>query len=208
MPLAALVASVLERALEAALALDPATREGLQALAGRRLELSLEPPGVALLLVAGGDGRIQVSPGSGEAELSLRAGPAALLARLAGVPLAPGSLRVAGDLELARALERLLSGYQPDLERPFALLFGELIGPQLARFARGLLAALARQARHLAEDFGEWMLDRDGVAVRRTEAAAFYEEIEALREAVDRLEKRVERLARTPPPTDEGASGG
>ncbi len=208
MPLAGLLAAVLEQALEAALALDPATREGLQALSGRRLELSLEPPGLALLLIAEGDGRIRVSPGSGEAELSLRAGPGALLARLAGAPLAPGSMRVAGDLELARTLERLLSGYQPDLERPFALLFGDLLGPQLARFARGLLAALARQVRHFAEDLGEWMLDREGVAVSRGEAAAFYAEVEALREAVDRLEKRVERLVRTLAATEEGGACG
>lgn len=194
-PLAALLGAVLERALAAAVALDPGTEEGLRALAGRRVTIVLEPPGAALAISVKPDGRLSVEPGAEAAELRLAASPGALLSRLLGTPLAPGALRISGDVELARALERLLSGYEPELERPFVALFGELLGPRIARLARALLKLLAAQARAFAEDLRDWALEQGGVAVPRSEAEALYAEIEGLRDAVERAEKRLDRLA-------------
>lgn len=191
-----LFAGLIERALAGALALDPATRERLRALAGRRLCLRLDPPGLTLHLQAEESGAVRVLAAAGEAELSLAARPAAVLARLMGAPPPSGSLQIAGDVELARALERLLAAYEPDLDPPFVALFGDLLGPQLARLARGLLAALARQARAFGEDLREWIRDEEGVAVSAAEGRALQDEVEALRDAVERLEKRVERLAK------------
>ncbi len=205
-PLSALVGAVLERALQAALALDPGTREGLRALTGRRLALCIEPPGLSLLLSVDGEGGIRVSPRAEEAELSLSASPAVLVSRWLGAPVAPGTLRMSGDVELARALDRLLSGYEPELERPFVMLFGELLGPRIAGIARAMIAGIAGQARAFAEDFRDWALEREGVAVSRPEAEAFYAEIEELRDAVERAEKRLDRIAATLAAMAEGGS--
>jgi ubiquinone biosynthesis protein UbiJ len=207
-PLAALLGTVLERALAAAVALDPGTAEGLRALAGRRVTIVLDPPGVALTLSVKAEGRLRVEPEAEAAELRLAASPGALLSRLLKTPLAPGALRISGDVELARTLERLLSGYEPELERPFVALFGELLGPRVARLARALLELLAAQARAFAEDLRDWALDREGVAVPRAEAEALYAEIEGLRDAVERAEKRLDRLAAALGDAADGGPGG
>ena len=102
----------LEAALNRALALDPETREGLAPLDGRSVELAVETPPLALRLQVQGE-RLVVGPADpgNEPDLGVRATLGALLAQLPPLrrddaPLI-GRMRVSGDADLARRLQRL-----------------------------------------------------------------------------------------------------
>ena len=125
-----LAGRTLEAALNRALALDPETRDGLRGLDGQRIVLQVEQPPLALQVRVAGE-RLEVGPPDAalEPDLSVRSTLGALIAQL---PMfrrddAPpvGRLRVSGDADLARRLQRLAERFDPDWQQPFAAVFGE-----------------------------------------------------------------------------------
>jgi len=114
---------LLESALNRALALDAHTRGQLAALQGRRIGIELRSINLALAVSVDAD-RLRVGPHwQAPADLNLRASPGSLLAfalRRGDSILPPGKVDIAGDAELARAVEKLLRDFQPDIEQAFA----------------------------------------------------------------------------------------
>jgi ubiquinone biosynthesis protein UbiJ len=194
----------LEGVLNQLLALDPETRAALAALDGRRVELTIEAPALALAITVRGD-RLEVGPvdPSGEPDLGLRATLGGLLGQLpflrpeGGAPV--GKLRVNGDAELARRLQQLARGFDPDWDAPFARAFGPILGPQVARTLREGLRQGGTLARGLARDSAEFLTEESRDLVAKAELEAFYDDVDALRERADRLAARVARLPDAPP---------
>lgn len=194
-----LAGRVLEAALNRALALDTETREALRSLDGRSVAVHLAAPPLALQLTVEGEA-LKVGPvaDGDEADLSVRSTLGGLLGQLpfmrerADAPA--GAMRIEGDAELARRLQQLAQRFDPDWQRPFTAVFGEVLGVQLAN---GIAAAL-RQARVVArqgsESLAEYLTEESRDVVPRAEQAAFHDDVDALRDDVERLASRIARL--------------
>jgi ubiquinone biosynthesis protein UbiJ len=191
----------LEVALNRMLALDPDAQSSLRALDGRRVSLEIESPPLALDVKVDGD-TLRVGPADGEREpdLGVRGTLAGLLGQL---PIfrrddAPpvGKLRIEGDAELARRLQALARKFDPDWQQPFAAVFGDVIGVQVAN----ALATALKQARMFAADgarvAAEYVTEESRDVVPKAELAAFHDDVDALRDDVERLAARVARLRR------------
>ena len=194
-----LAGRLLEAALNRALALDPDTRQALAALDGQRVRLDLEAPPLALELTVQGETLRVGPPVAPEPDLAVRAGLGALLGALpflapggAGAPV--GKVRISGDAELARRLQRLAEGFDPDWEQPFATAFGPLLGPQLAKALRAALREARQQVGGFARATVEYLTEESRDLVPTAEQQAFAEDVDALRDAVERLAARIERL--------------
>lgn len=189
----------LEIALNQLLALDPDTRAGLAPLEGKRVELAIEAPVVALS-VSVRDGRLWVGPpeAGNEPDLGLRATIGGLLAQLPfnrGAASPPvGKMRINGDADLARSLQKLAQGFDPDWDKPFADALGPIIGPQVARVLREGLRAGNQLARNLARDAAEFVTEESRDVVAKAELNAFHDDVDALRDRAERLIARVARL--------------
>lgn len=211
-----LAGRALETALNRAIALDPDTRDALQALDGRSVVLALaaasasgETP-LALRLTVDGE-RLRVGPVDPERtpDLAVRGtlggvlsfGMRTVLPRLLGAQaddeaMPVGAMRIEGDAELARRLQRLAERFDPDWQQPFAAVFGDVLGVQIAN---GVAAAL-RQARdggrRFAETAAEYVTEESRDVVPRAELDAFHDDVDTLRDDAERLKARVARLAR------------
>ncbi|HYM87005.1 MAG TPA: SCP2 sterol-binding domain-containing protein [Pseudoxanthomonas sp.] len=195
-----LAGRALEAALNRALALDPDTRDALKALNGRRIALALEAPALALQVSVSGD-RLQVGPveaTADEPDLAIRSTLAGLLGQLPFLRkdnAAPvGRVRVSGDAELARRLQTLADRFDPDWQQPFVVVFGEIIGVQIANAARGALRQLRVIGGNLAQNAAEFVTEESRDVVGRAELNAFHDDVDALRDDVERLQARVDRL--------------
>ncbi|TKS53148.1 SCP2 domain-containing protein [Luteimonas yindakuii] len=199
LPWKPLAGRALELALNQLLALDPDTRDAIRRLDGRHVVVRLAAPELALRLDVDGD-RLRVGPvtGDDDADLSVRGTLAGLLAQL---PLlqrsgagGTGRVRIEGDADLARQLQRLARGFDPDWQAPFVRLFGEVAGVQIA----GLFAGALRQAevvgRNLAESTAEFLTEESRDLVGRNELDAFLDDVDAVRDGVERMDARVRRL--------------
>ena len=206
-----LAGRTLEAALNRAVALDPDTRDALQALDGRSVVLALdaaESPLAMRLLVDGEKLRVGPVDPEQSPDLAVRStlggilyfGMQSLLPRLLGkrdddadaVPV--GRMRIEGDADLARRLQRLAERFDPDWQQPFTAVFGDVIGVQIAN---GVAAAL-RQARvggqKFAESAAEYLTEESRDVVPRAELNAFYDDVDTLRDDAERLAARVARL--------------
>lgn len=189
----------LEVALNRTLALDPDTRDALRALDGRRVALRLASPPVALQVRVEGD-HLRVGPVEDEREpdLSVRSTLGGLIGQLPFLRNddAPpvGQLRIEGDADLARRLQRLAERFDPDWQQPFARVFGDVLGVQVAN----ALAAGLRQAKVVAREFAgsaaEYVTEESRDVVARAELDAFHDDVDVLRDDVERAAARVSRL--------------
>jgi ubiquinone biosynthesis accessory factor UbiJ len=192
-----LAGRLLETALNRALALDPETRAALAPLNGQRLQLHLESPPLAMELRVDGEA-LRVGPAQGEEpDLSVRAGIGALLGQLpflkASGATPVGKVRISGDAELARQLQRLAEGFDPDWEQPFADALGPVIGPQVAKAVRAGLREARVQGAVFAKAGADYLTEESRDLVPKAEQQAFFDDVDALRDRVERLAARVAR---------------
>lgn len=189
----------LEAALNRALSLDEGTRADLRTLDGRSVALTLESPPLALRVNVEGD-VLRVGPAgdADRADLSVRSTLGGLLRQLPMLRRddAPpvGQLRIEGDAELARRLQRLAERFDPDWGRPFTAIFGDVLGTQIAN---GVAFAL-RNARHAGKEFAgsaaDYLTEESRDVLGREELDAFHDDVDAMRDDVERLAARVSRL--------------
>ena len=194
-----LAGRTLEAALNRALALDPDTRDGLRALDGRRVVLRIAAPPLALQVRVAGE-RLEVGPvdESEEADLGVRATLGGLLSQLPFFKRddAPpvGKLRIEGDADLARRLQKLAARFDPDWQQPFAAVFGDVVGVQVANAIAGGLRHARDAAGALATNAAEFVTEESRDVVARDELDAFHDDVDTLRDDVDRIAARVARV--------------
>ena len=197
-PLRKLAGRALETALNHALSLDPDTKARLATLDGRSVQLQLRGIELALAITVE-QGRLKVGPAPESSDLRVAATPGSLLSMLfrrGDDGMAPGKVEIAGDAELARRLEKLASGFAPDVEEAFARTFGDVIGVPLAKAVREGLAHAQETASHLSQDGAAWLRDEAQIALAPGEVESFLDDVDALRERTERLEARLARLER------------
>lgn len=203
-PLLKLLGRGLERVLNHALSLDADTRNGLRSLDGRAVRIDLRGSGLAMRLAVDGE-RLVIGPAfEGSNHLRVSATPGSLVGLVAarmrgdgdgGLP--PGQVEIAGDAELARRLERLATRFEPDIDEAFARVFGDVIGFQIARAFRRGLAFAKESASALIHDTADYLVEESRDLIAKAEMEQFLDEVDEMRERGDRLEARIERLART-----------
>lgn len=188
---------LLETLLNRTLALDSHAGEALRALEGRSVALRLKPwPAPVGVRVE--QGRLQVTHVD-SADLSIAATPGALLALAAergGFELPAGRVDIAGDADLARRIQKLLAQLDPDWDAPFARVFGEVAGQQIAQGLRGLLGWGRATAKAMVLNTSEYLREESRDLVAPAELDQFIDEVDQLRDATARAQARVERLLR------------
>ena len=188
---------LLDGALNRVLALDSAAAGAIAALEGRKIALQLKP-WPAPMQIAVVSGRLAASDAAAP-DLSVSATPGALLARAAergGFELPAGRIDISGDADLARRVQKLVSQLDPDWDRPFAQFFGEVAGHQIAKGLRGALAWGRATAKAMVQNSAEYLREESRDLVAPGEMADFVDDVDRTRDDVERLEARIERLAR------------
>jgi len=199
-----LAGRALEAALNRALELDTDTRAELEALNGQRIALALESPPLALQITV--DGRhLRVGPvdSSSEPDLALRSTLAGLLAQLpfmakahAGNKPSSARIRLSGDAGLARQLQRLATGFDPDWQKPFVRVFGEILGVQIARAVRAALNHAQEAAKYGIQSSADYLVEESRTVIGRMEWQSHHLDVHALEEDINHLAARISRLHR------------
>jgi ubiquinone biosynthesis protein UbiJ len=172
---------------------QPWLRERLLPFAGRTLELRL--PVAPLALTIGVDGRLTpASAGTQPDAVAAPAGPAALanLLRPGGLPRA---VELQGDAAFAAAVAGVLEALRWDAEEDLSRLVGDIAARRIVQTSTALLAWPRQAAASLAAAAAEYVTEEQPMLASRAAIDAFVNEVDVVRGAVDRLEKRIERLS-------------
>jgi len=200
-----LAGRALEVALNRALALDSDTQAELEALNGQRIVLALESPPLALQITVDGP-QLRVGPvdSDNEPDLAIRSTLSGLFAQLPFMAARPRSgnnasgarIRLSGDAGLARQLQRLASGFDPDWQQPFVAVFGEILGVQIARALHAALNHARESAQYLAQSSVDYWVEESRTVIGKPEWQSHSADVQALKEDLNQLAARISRLQR------------
>ena len=198
MSMSGLAYATLEEAINRYLSLDPAAREQMTGLYGRVIAFELVGLGLTLYLVPSPN-RLQVLSGyEDEPDCTLRGTPLAL-SRM-GDPkgstdqLFAGQVEISGDTELAHRFGKILSAMDIDWEEQLSHYTGDIIAHEVGNFARTANHWGQRTMKTLGLDLQEYLQEEIRLLPVKPEIDHFLNGIDTLRNDVERIEARINRL--------------
>lgn len=129
-------------------------------------------------------------------------GSVVTLARMMGqsgdAAIRDGSLDLSGDGETAQLFQQLLSHAKPDVEEEVSNLIGDVAAYRLGEFARGL-GRWGRDARSvMGANVREYLQEESRETPSRCEFEKLSGKVNTLRDDVERIEARINRLGLRP----------
>ncbi len=177
------------------LARESWARERLAPYAGKTARLSC-PPFMLTLLVQP-DGYLAAVDDHDAAQvdvaLSLPAGAFSSFVQ-GGQPAVMKHVKIEGDAEFAQVIGKLAEHLRWEPEEDLARVVGDAPAARLASLARAAHAQALRTGRNVLGSVTEYLLDENPQLVRRVELDGFNDELSRTRDALARVEKRIERL--------------
>jgi ubiquinone biosynthesis protein UbiJ len=171
---------------------EPWARERLAPFAGEVIEVRAPVlPSLFLRILPGG----KVQAGQGERALLIDVKPHFLAELARGKEHALKAVEVSGNARLAGEVMALARDLRWDVEEDLSRVVGDIAAHRLVEAARGLAAWQADAAQRFAEALRDYLVDEQPVLLAAAELERFADGVHGLRDAVERLEKRVARLA-------------
>ena len=184
-------AAALNRVLQS----EPWARERLAPFASETLELRA-PHLPRLCFTISADGHLGAAPPEASPSLVITVGPEALAAAAKGEDHLLRSIDVAGNARLANEVMFLARHLRWDVEEDLAKFVGDVAARRLTGLARDAAAWHADAARRIAASFVEYAVEEKPLLVKRPALEEFAGALARLRDGIERLEKRIERLDR------------
>jgi ubiquinone biosynthesis protein UbiJ len=169
-------------------------REKLAAHAGKVAQFEVPPAQFALLV--GADGLVQPADAAAVPAVTISFDRSALLETLADRERAWRKARIEGDTAFASAISQVAANLQWDVEEDLSRVFGDIAAHRMAQAGKAATAWPRQAARSVAANAAEYLTEEAQLLVTPLQAAEFVREVDELRDAVERLDKRIERLSR------------
>lgn len=180
------------RAINHVLRSAPLAMERLAKHAGRTAQFNMGPVSLSLTVQASGE-VAPAMPGASR-DLDVRI-PAALLPRLiAREESAWRELQMDGDMELAQDLTFIARNLDWDVEEDLSRAVGDIAAHRIVSAARSFHRWGREAGERLAQGAAEYWTEEAPLIASRVKVAGFIDAVTELREAVERLEKRIEKL--------------
>jgi ubiquinone biosynthesis protein UbiJ len=172
---------------------QPLAAERLRPFAGKGVEVRC-PPFPDLRVTIRESGLLDPAPAGTASALVVRLKAAALPLLLARDKAARSQIEIEGPADLAGAVDAVFSTLAWDIEEDLSTVFGDVLAHRLASGGRALAAWQRDALLRLAENFAEYWVEEQPLLLRPDDAQKFKREVDSLRDATARLEKRIERL--------------
>ena len=171
-------------------------RKRLMPHSGRTARLDLSPAATLAFSISS-DGHLAQWVSDEEPEVVLRLAVADLPRLLSeGVEGAMGKVRIEGNAEFADALGFVFRHLRWDVEEDLSRLIGDIAAHRLVDTGRKLSEQGRRTLSGAGGTLAEYLVEEQPLLVGRHALPAFAAELAELRDAVGRLEKRIDRAAR------------
>ena len=166
--------------------------ERLRKHAGRTAAFHVGPMTLALTVQTTGE--VEPAASATPRDLEVRISPFLLPRLAAGEEAAFREIEMTGDMELAQEVSYLARNLTWDYEEDLSHVVGDIAAHRIARAARGLRDWSRDSAVRLAQGAAEYWTEESPLLASRVKVEGFLHDVAELREAVDRLEKRIDRL--------------
>jgi ubiquinone biosynthesis protein UbiJ len=169
-------------------------REKLAAHAGKVARFDVFP--ATLEVEVTGDGLLRPAAAGAVPDVSVKLDHLTLLEMMAGAENAWRKAAVEGDTAFAAAISQVASNLRWDVEEDLSRVVGDVAAHRMAQAGRTAAAWPRQAARSVAANAAEYLTEETRLLVTPLQATEFSREVDELRDAVERLDKRVGLLAR------------
>jgi ubiquinone biosynthesis accessory factor UbiJ len=104
------------------------------------------------------------------------------------------SVQIRGDAEVANLYRDLFAAARPELEEELSRWVGDMPARHLSQLAKSVRTWARRARRTAGENIAEYLQEEGRDLVTRTEVDEFLHGVDGVRESVDRIEARLERV--------------
>lgn len=195
------LAGALEVALNRYLRIEPDAEAAMAKLNGKRIAVVLEPIAWRLVFEVLPSGvRVAADEHEPAPHVTLTGSPVTLVARAVdmaqGAAFSAKGLQVSGEAETLRQFAAAIDLVGADVEEWLAPWLGDVIAHRAAGALRGLFDWGRQTFSALADNTAEYLQEETRDLARRVDVDEWMDEVELLRDSVDRFEARLQRLER------------
>ena len=170
----------------------PLAMERLARHAGRTAQFQVGP--VAFALTVQTTGEVTAAVGGATPDLKVRVSPFLLPRLAAGEEAAFRDIDMQGDMEFAQEISYIARNLTWDVEEDLSKVVGDIAAHRMVGAGRAA-AHWGRDATlRAAQGAAEYWTEESPLIASRVKVQGFIREVGELRESLDRLEKRIERL--------------
>jgi ubiquinone biosynthesis accessory factor UbiJ len=169
-------------------------REILAGHAGKVAVFDLFP--VRIGVAVDPEGTLHPAPANASPAVVIRLRQATVLQILAEGEPAWRKANVEGDTAFASAISKVAANLRWDFEEDLSRVFGDIAAHRMAESGRSAAAWPKQTASGIAASVAEYLTEEKHLLVTPLRAAEFVRDVDELRDAVERLDKRIERLQR------------
>jgi len=189
---------IVETVINRYLALDPEMLEKMDAFSGKVIKLEIIGINKALYMMPDSRG-IQVSTEyEGEVDTTLRGTPISLfkmgMVSDAAKLLLKGEVEISGDTRLGHQFKNIFSQMDIDWSEPLASLVGDVFAYQVQQSGKKIGWWGKDAIKSVSRSFSEYLQEESRDVVTETELNIFNDDVDKLRDAVDRLQAKIDAL--------------
>ena len=186
---------ILESVINRYLALDPEMLGKLSEFDGKAIKLEMTGINKTLYMLPDESGIQVLADYDGDADTVLRGTPISLfkmgLVANAANLLLKGEVEISGDTRLGHKFKNVFSQMDIDWTEPLAGLVGDDLAYQLQQAGTKLGRWGKDSARSVSSSFSEYLQEESRDVVTETELEIFNEDVDRLRNDVDRLQAKI-----------------
>ena len=175
------------------LAPQPWALARLQAFAGKTAEFDIPPFRVRLAVLD--DGQVASSDRESDSDAMLRMTPPVAARFLMGDEGVRSQVEITGDAEFVREIAYLAQYLPWDVEEDLSRVLGDVVAYRAVSTARGLAQWGRQSAENVTQSIQEYLTEEQPVIAKTTQVEKFIRDVDDVRDAVARLEKRLEKLS-------------
>lgn len=139
-------------------------------------------------------GYLEAASAVSKANVTIHIKPADIPLILQDMQRAISYVKLEGDADLAQTVSEIGKNLRWDAEHHLSRLFGDIAGPRLTNSGKAVLASLQSNVQKCQENLAEYFLEENPLLIRPERVAEFRQDVNQLRDDVERLFKRIEKL--------------
>jgi len=203
-----IVATVLERALNATLAMDPDSVQLLAKLEGRVVEMNIESLDGRFYLLPHRD-RVSIVVDHDQSpdiviEGELLSYARGAIASVMDTPNPDQLLQISGDTHLVAVMRDFLRSVQPDFEEQLSSLIGDIPARHVGNQVRSFAEWAEQVGQSIAVNTGEYLTEEKQLLAVKSRIDRFLTAANQLQIATEELARRVDTLEKVKRKVDNG----
>jgi len=206
MQLPVTLTAAIETALNQYIALDPQGLELFRKIQGKVIAIELSGLNMTLFFIPSHDQIHVMSNFDGDVDARLRGAPASLLrmglSTHAESQLFSGDIEISGDTELAQSFQQALDQLDIDWEEHLSHITGDVIAHQIGRGIREMMQWGQQAQDSFVQDSAEYLVEESNLVPTVREVEQFNRSVDNVRNDIERLQARIQRLSKHKPAHD------